>query len=176
MRLLYYGKSSGANLKALCMDEHVWNTLSTKKLWAPLSGPWKGLHRREAICLPHMWQGIHSEGEFGEAWKDPHRREAICMLTMWQGIHKTWGFEDTSKDPHRREAVILLQMWQNISDLKCHERTHTGEKHLSCSKCDKTLVIWSVMKGHTQESGQWLTQHNKCDKSFKRHERSHFFY
>ena len=46
--------------------------------------------------------------------KDPHKREAIWLFWMWQGIYTKCSFEESWNDPHRRKAICLLQMWQDI--------------------------------------------------------------
>ena len=112
----------------------------------------------------------HSKSEvFWKHTLVEHRRKAICLHLMWQGINNPRGIEKTDyRGKHMRNAICLQYMWQGIQIqgvLKTHWE-NTGGKLFVCTKCDKAFKTRGVLTKHTgwtqEEShlaAEYVTRH-----------------
>ena len=108
-------------------------------------------HRKKAICLHLMWQGINNpRGIEKTHYRGEHMRNAICLHYMWQGIQiqgvlkkhtgrtqeesylsapsvtrhsKPEEFWQNTLGEHRRKAIWLQNMWQGIQNQRYFENT-----------------------------------------------------
>ena len=119
----------------------------------------------------------HSKSEvFWKHTLVEHRRKAICLHLMWQGINNPRGIEKTHYiGEHMRNAICLHYMWQGIQIqgvLKKHTGRTQEESYLSAPNVTfKTRGVLTKHTGWTQEeshlAAEYVTRHSKSEVFWK---------
>ena len=106
-------------------------------------------HRKKAICLHLMWQGINNpRGIEKTHYRGEHMRNAICLHYMWQGI-QIQGVLRKHTGRTQEKTICLHQVWQGIQNPRSFDKTHwvnTVGKPFGCRICDKAFKIRGILE------------------------------